>query len=779
MSRKNKKKHVRSKAAVAEAKSVAASRPKHAWVDNLLFAGILLILFLRPFLSGRTYPHYNQIFHIGVAIMAVLWFVKCYRTGTLELHNRLLTGFILVFVCVCSLTFFTSVNRGMTLRYVYEIISYTLLFLIIANNFRDANSIKMAVAAILVSALLVNCYGLFQRYYTLEMTRRAVEEAIRSGNEDMLMGIPLGAGILHRLESVRVFSTFLYPNAYAMFLGIAGALTLGWFLSMRRSMKRFALLSVKNALGREAIPRELSARAVKFFYGSITALLSGVAALLAPPLYEKSDPWILISWTNLIIIAVCMFMGHMIGWGVGSVLAKSPKARRFTSYALSFLKGIGGVLLLLLFVISCILIPWNLWLTYSRGGWGSAFIIVFIFLVAGFLKKKGPRAGMTMAVVGLVILGTILANTDAISAEKLVIPEREVSFSDRLQEKIGLVQRVTYWKAALGMIRDNPWLGIGWGAFEKAYPRYMILGGYPVKLAHNDYLQVWAETGIVGLNAFVGLWLVFLYSFWRKMRSAATGELRGIACGLGAGVIGFLAHGLIDFDLYLPALAYYLFALLGLLVAVPTGEEAVDRFSIRLPKPGAIILIIVMCLFIWSLWNSFMGKRILIQVESIRNKAFPTRYAVDRGFKTDLQKQKDMLAASISLLKESINCFPLDSEAYHMLGDTYLRLAQVENRPYLLKESTAFLEEAARLDPMSPYVFQSLATAYWVTGNQTKKTEMFHRALEAEKKASENFPVNPEFYYKVAQIYKALGMKKEARAKKKEGRPLRKHYKEF
>ncbi len=56
---------------------------------------------------------------------------------------------------------------------------------------------------------------------------------------------------------------------------------------------------------------------------------------------------------------------------------------------------------------------------------------------------------------------------------------------------------------------------------------------------------------------------------------------------------------------------------------------------------------------------------------------------------------------------------------------------------------------------------------------------MFHRALEAEKKASANFPVNPEFHYKVAQIYKALGMEKEAREQEEEGKALGKHYKEF
>jgi hypothetical protein len=327
------------------------------------------------------------------------------------------------------------------------------------------------------------------------------------------------------------------------------------------------------------------------------------------------------------------------------------------------------------------------------------------------------------------------------------------------------------------MVKDNPWLGVGWGAFEKAYPRYMILGGYPVKLAHNNYLQVWAETGLLGLNAFIGMWLVSIYTFWRKARTEAPAELRPIACALGAGLIGFLVHSMVDFGLYLPTIMYCVYAFLGLLVAVPSRREEKDKFALRFPAAAAAISVAALCVFMVFLYRSFAALSIYMHVEEERNKAFPTQYAMARGFQSDPQRQRKVLAASVSPLKKSIDYFPLDADSRHMLGDTYVRMAQMENAPYLLGKAKEQLERAAELNPLSPYVYQSLATAYWIDGNKNRNPEMFQKALDAELRASENFPLNPEYHRKLVQIYKSLEMKERAQEHAQLAKELQKHFK--
>ncbi len=103
----------------------------------------------------------------------------------------------------------------------------------------------------------------------------------------------------------------------------------------------------------------------------------------------------------------------------------------------------------------------------------------------------------------------------------------------------------------------------------------------------------------------------------------------------------------------------------------------------------------------------------------------------------------------------------------------------MEKKPYLLSDAIRHFERAAELNPLSPEVFQSLATAYWIAGNTTEKAELFQLALEAELRASENFPVNPEYHDKLRQIYESLGMDEKAKEERRKFKELKKHYRRF
>lgn len=633
-------------------------------------------------------------------MLAGLWVVKSWRKGALELHNRLLTAFLFGFVLICALTFFITVNQGLTLRYIFEILTYALLFLIIANNFRERSHIRAVVIVLLASGILVNVYGIFQEYVTLDMTRKYVEQTLQQGKEGSISGVQIGTGVLHRLETPRIFSTFLHPNAYALYLAMLGALTIGWIWGMSESIIEFGRKTLRRLRGRA----------------------------------DESNG----------LLAVC--------------------------------RGVGGAVLLLLLLASCLLIPYCLWLTYSRGGMLSASVVVLLFVFLKFSRRKLPKEALAVA-VAVVALGVILHAHNAFSADTIKV--KHISFLGRLKDSQTVEQRLSYWKTTLDMIRDNPWFGVGWGAYESAYPRYMILGGYPVKLAHNNYLQVWAETGIAGLNLFLGIWLIFLYTFWRKIRSGIPGELRGLAFGLGAGIIAFLVNSLTDFALYLPSLVWFVFAFLGLLAAIPSDESEKDTFRVPLKVPVAVVLVVLLAGFVTVLYRSFLGLSLYHEVEEERNMAFPNEFTQERGFKSDPQLQYRVLKRSVPRLKESISYFPLDAEPYHLLGDTYLKLASIEQAPYLVPNAITCLKRAADLNRMSPYIPQLLAMAYWTEGSTTKEFDYYEEALKAEKKASENFPVNPAFHKKLEEIYTALGQPDEAQKEAALAKELAKHYHEF
>lgn len=107
------------------------------------------------------------------------------------------------------------------------------------------------------------------------------------------------------------------------------------------------------------------------------------------------------------------------------------------------------------------------------------------------------------------------------------------------------------WRDTISMIRANPVLGVGFGAYETVYPAYSESNGLlHVGEAHNDYLQILADCGVVGgLLAVWFLWSVF-GSISRGVRSRDR-LLAGLALGAGAGVFAILVHSFLDFNLQL------------------------------------------------------------------------------------------------------------------------------------------------------------------------------------------------------------------------------------
>ena len=123
-----------------------------------------------------------------------------------------------------------------------------------------------------------------------------------------------------------------------------------------------------------------------------------------------------------------------------------------------------------------------------------------------------------------------------------------------------------FWGVAWQVFRANPIIGAGLDAFGVAFPKYDTWNGYfRVEQAHNDYLQMLADGGILGFACVVAFVLLLL----RKGVSAVTRGSdihRSVAAGALAGCFGILIHSFFDFPLRTPANSF-VFLLLVTLVA--------------------------------------------------------------------------------------------------------------------------------------------------------------------------------------------------------------------
>lgn len=177
-------------------------------------------------------------------------------------------------------------------------------------------------------------------------------------------------------------------------------------------------------------------------------------------------------------------------------------------------------------------------LTKSLSALLSLFLALMVYYyLSGTLKKEGAffLLGLSL-IIGLIFLA------------------RSTAQKQYLQPAFSAMMRMNYWRDTLEIIKTAPITGIGLGNFNLAESRY----------AHNSYLQIWAETGILGIVSF--LWLIF--GLWKKaLKKIKKGlDKKQTACLIAASV-AFFTHNLFDFTFYLPEVSLLWWAIGGLMLA--------------------------------------------------------------------------------------------------------------------------------------------------------------------------------------------------------------------
>jgi len=134
-------------------------------------------------------------------------------------------------------------------------------------------------------------------------------------------------------------------------------------------------------------------------------------------------------------------------------------------------------------------------------------------------------------------------------------------------ENYAIVERLAHWRAAWRMVSDNPLLGVGIGNYVPVYPAYALPGWEaPMGHAHNYYLNIAAEAGLVGLGGYLFLWGAIFWHGWRVYRGTEE-QWRSITLGILGVMMTFCVHSLFD-NLYVHGMNIHLALLLGLLTVI-------------------------------------------------------------------------------------------------------------------------------------------------------------------------------------------------------------------
>jgi O-antigen ligase len=206
-------------------------------------------------------------------------------------------------------------------------------------------------------------------------------------------------------------------------------------------------------------------------------------------------------------------------------------------------------------------------LTYSRGSWLGWF--VSILFVGGALKRREIGLVLLLFAIGVVVAPPLRARLFSLAK-----PGADISISER-RESIGAGLKLGY---------QHPFFGVGYGRkrlreglrelFGRADPETRIAH------THNVYVELFAETGIVGLGAF--LWLL-ADGLWRSIRRAFLKDNQNSVLHLGivASLVAVAVTGLGDVPFYHHQVRILLFTILALIYIPWESVLAVERARLK------------------------------------------------------------------------------------------------------------------------------------------------------------------------------------------------------
>lgn len=163
-----------------------------------------------------------------------------------------------------------------------------------------------------------------------------------------------------------------------------------------------------------------------------------------------------------------------------------------------------------------------------------------------FFKSKTARLALIVLLVGGVIIGTLWMGGDQLAA-RIAATGNELP-AGRVDSREG-VKRNEVWATTWRMFAANPIAGVGMGAYWARVPEFHdASGAMTPQQAHNDYLELLASGGMIGLA--IGVW--FAMSLFRSARDnmRSPNRFRRAACyGAAIALTGVAVHSLADFGL--------------------------------------------------------------------------------------------------------------------------------------------------------------------------------------------------------------------------------------
>jgi len=386
-------------------------------------------------------------------------------------------------------------------------------------------------------------------------------------------------------------------------------------------------------------------------------------------------------------------------WGIGRLFGRGSGSFSSALPAIQFSALLSVAVLIFIAIL------------YSLSRMGFSAALFSLFVMAGVaLGTRLPRLHTYVAVAVLAVLfvvSFVLLPPEALIAEfAKIVPT----------ENFGGDGRFTIWRDTVHLIRAYPLFGCGFGTFDVAFLKYQTgVVDLDFAFAHNDFLQLVAELGVVGFLIPTAIILMVLLRALRAAESRGNAQVRylGIAC-IGT-FSALLLHSLVDFNLYIPANALVLTWIAGIASALPLPSRSpgADSGTSRMPLRKLAIALAALLIVYPAAWIVFLSR-----------------------FHTDRRAERLFCRVGIC-----------DTDAVLAAGQSQNSAAP--------PPSAADAREFLRRDPANPHRWADLAESLMAAGQVDSATYCFARALDLG-------PNIPPVLWRAAVFYAGQGETRKA-----------------
>jgi O-antigen ligase len=338
-------------------------------------------------------------------------------------------------------------------------------------------------------------------------------------------------------------------------------------------------------------------------------------------------------------------------------------------------------------------------LTSSRGAWLAVATTGLLALLVLFQRKvfptKLPLRVFWAAIILMAMLGITFLTLTGLWEPLL----------GQVPDPSGTVQsRIDLWRQSLLLIGDTPFTGQGLMGFRLVYAIYGILIQVPLQdHAHNTYLEVGLEQGLIGLGALLWGMTILLRWAWRAIERGNNSPW-GWA---GMAAISMLAiHGVFDVVYYvtrtLPLIGIFLGMAWMLTEASPTAAPTASRIRSFVPRPLAVVLglgVVVLSMVIFhrpilSTWYANLGA---ITQNRLELKTYDASH-FDNPTLDEVRQQLD-LSPVIGYYEQSLHWQPANRTASQRLAQIFLSQGEYAQALSLIQAAwdTGHHDEITRL----------------------------------------------------------------------------------